>query len=223
MTARIAELERVLERERAAHEVAHADLLERERAALERAIALRQELHDERRRKEKVVVAEAVPGARVGVFVDASNLSASARRELGGKFNFIALLRDVVGERVKSLAVAFLVNGDADGTEKTFQGFAALMRQSGYETREKRPRARADGSRKADWDMGIAMEILDALGGLDVVVLCSGDGDFLPLLHRVRREGKRVELAAFRASADDALVRGADVFHALDERYRMSS
>ena len=69
--------------------------------------------------------------------------------------------------------------------------------------------------------MGIAMEILDAIDSLDIVVLCSGDGDFLPLVKRLQREGKRVEIAAFRAATDDALIKAADAFVPLDGRFRM--
>jgi uncharacterized LabA/DUF88 family protein len=71
--------------------------------------------------------------------------------------------------------------------------------------------------------MGIAMEILDHLDAIDVLVLCSGDGDFVPLTERLRREGKRVEVAAFRSATDDALVKAADAFVALDGRFRMST
>ena len=86
---------------------------------------------------------------------------------------------------------------------------------------EKAPKPRADGTRKADWDLGIAMEIWDRLADLDVVVLASGDGDFVPLLQRLHRAGKSVEVASFRASTDPALWRAADTVHELDERFRM--
>ena len=58
---------------------------------------------------------------------------------------------------------------------------------------------------------------------VDVVVLCSGDGDFVPLVQRLKREGKRVEVAAFRAATDDALIKAADGFVPLDGRFRMTT
>ena len=82
-------------------------------------------------------------------------------------------------------------------------------------------KVRGDGSRKADWDMGMAMEILDVVNDVDVVVLGSGDGDFVPLVKRLQRMQKRVEVAAFRASTDEGLIAAADAFMGLDGRFRL--
>ena len=64
--------------------------------------------------------------------------------------------------------------------------------------------------------------ILDHLEDVDVFVIGTGDGDFVPLIKRLRREGKRVEVAAFRASTDEALIAAADAFVALDGRFRLN-
>jgi len=52
---------------------------------------------------------------------------------------------------------------------------------------------RSDGSAKGDWDVGIAIDIMDAAldpkNGIDLVVLLSGDGDFDLLLKRIVRSG----------------------------------
>lgn len=193
----------------------------RERAAHGKVASLRDELHAVRRQLAGVAdvdAAEQGQALRTGVFVDAANLSASARRDFGSKLDYRALLVEVLDGRPKAAAVAYVVR---DGDEGPYQGFTSSLREGGYEIREKRPKQRADGSRKADWDMGIAMEILDSLDALDIVVLCSGDGDFLPLVKRLQREGKRVEIAAFRAATDEALIKAADSFVPLDGRFRM--
>ena len=65
------------------------------------------------------------------------------------------------------------------------------------------------------------MEILEHMDDVDVVVIGSGDGDFIPLVKRLKRAGKRVEVAAFRASTDDALIAAVDSFMALDGRFRL--
>lgn len=159
-------------------------------------------------------------GTRVGVFVDAANLSASIRRVTGNqqKLNFSALLRSVVGQRRKETAIAFIVHGEQQEIgEAGHWGFVQHLRAGGYEVREKRPKVRADGSRKADWDMGIAMAILDAVDALDVVVLCSGDGDFLPLVQRLQRLGKRVEVASVPQATEESLRRAAQQYYVIDE------
>ncbi len=195
-------------------------IMVRERAAHDKVVALREELKAVRRQLAGVAAEGHAehPTLRTGVFVDAANLSASARRDFGSKFDYRALLLEVLDGRPKACALAYVVR---DGDEGPYQGFTSSLRDGGYEIREKRPKQRGDGSRKADWDMGIAMEILDAIDSLDIVVLCSGDGDFLPLVKRLQREGKRVEIAAFRAATDDALIKAADAFVPLDGRFRM--
>jgi uncharacterized LabA/DUF88 family protein len=197
-------------------------IAEREAAALEKCAQLREELKAARRQlageSERDDVVEGK--ARVGVFVDAANLSASAKRDFGSKLDYRAVLAEILEGRAKACAVAFVVK---DGDENMHTGFVHNLRDGGYEIREKRPKHRHDGSRKADWDMGIAMEILDRLDAVDIVVLCSGDGDFVPLVQRLKREGKRVEVAAFRAATDDALIKAADSFVSLDGRFRMTT
>lgn len=233
---RVGELEEELQRVRRTHDAEQRQftrvrseleeqlrvLAAREKGAIERLQLAREELKAARRQlagePESAAAPDSGGNVRVGVFVDAANLSASARREFGSKLDYRALLTHVLDQRQRAAAVAFVVR---DGDENLHNGFVNALRDGGYDVREKRPKARSDGTRKADWDMGIAMEILDQLEGFDVVVLCSGDGDFVPLVQRLRREGKRVEVAAFRASTDDALIRAVDVFVPLDGRFRM--
>ncbi len=186
----------------------------------ERKATLREELHAARQSKNDAQADGEHTLVRVGVFVDAANLSASARREFGSKLDYRALLSVVLDGRHKATAIAYVVK---DGDASLYQGFAANLRDGGYELREKTPRRRADGSKKADWDMGIAMEILDTLKDVDVVALCSGDGDYLPLVKRIKREGKRVEVFAFRSSTEEGLMRAADAYVPLDGRFRMMS
>ena len=160
---------------------------------------------------------------RVGIFVDAANISGSARREHGGKFDFMALLPALVAERKRVIAVAYVVDADGGKNESSgFQAFANSLRQVGYEVRRKQARVRQDGSKKADWDIGIAMEIVDVRSRIDTVILCTGDGDFLPLIHRLKKWGKRVELASHKTSTNVDLIRSVDEFISLDHRFRMS-
>lgn len=200
-------------------------LVSKEKAAIERADSLRESLKAARKLAQTTQDPSVVDGEpvteRVGVFLDATNLGASARRDFDGKFDYLRLLPELVGDRKKVMAVAFVVNNDEDDTRGNFAGFVRSLQGAGYEVRQKRPKVRGDGSRKADWDMGIAMEVIDARNRLDVVILGSGDGDFLPLVSRLKRWGKRVEVAAYRASTDADLVRGADEFIALDGRFQM--
>lgn len=197
-------------------------LQSRERAALHRLEDLREQLRDARQQLARGS-AQPPPAAatgRVGIFVDDANLSASARRDLGSRLDYAAVLDAITDGRPRAAAIAFVVDAPETSRDK-HDAFANSLRAQGWELREKRAKVRHDGSRKADWDMGMAMEILDHLDDVDVVVIGSGDGDFVPLVKRLKRAGKRVEVAAFRASTDEALIAAVDGFLALDGRFRL--
>ena len=236
---RLAELEGELSEQQASHKeslaaaAAARDALDeqlrllqaRERAALHRVDDLREQLKEARQQLARgSQVAAPPPSAanRIGVFVDEANLSASARRDLGSRLDYRALLEALVGDRKRSCAIAFVVDAPETSREK-HDAFTTSLRGQGWELREKRAKVRHDGSRKADWDMGLAMEILDHIDDLDVVVIGSGDGDFIPLIKRLKRLGKRVEVAAFRASTDEAIMGVVDAFVGLDGRFRLNA
>jgi len=65
----------------------------------------------------------------------------------------------------------------------------------------------AGGTYKCNFDVEIAMDVLKVVYQVkpDIIVLASGDADFVPLIQEVRKSGVRVEIAAFEESA------GADV------------
>src|SRR5205807_759006 len=65
----------------------------------------------------------------------------------------------------------------------------------------------AGGTYKCNFDVEITMDVLKVVYQVkpDIIVLASGDADFVPLIQEVRKSGVRVEIAAFEESA------GADV------------
>jgi uncharacterized LabA/DUF88 family protein len=128
----------------------------------------------------------------VAVFVDVQNMYYGAR-QLKGKLDFDALLAAVVRDRRLIKATAYVV----ESKEIDQSGFIAMLEQRAIDVRRKTLKVRSDGSMKGDWDMEMALDILDAAGNLDVVVLVSGDGDFTSLVHRVKAMGPKVEVIAF--------------------------
>ncbi len=143
--------------------------------------------------------------ARVGIFVDVQNMYYAAR-EHGARLDFGALMSDATRDRRLVRAIAYVVcNPDIDQS-----GFLAMLQQRNYEVRRKDLRIRQDGSSKADWDMEIALDILAMAPDLDVVVLVSGDGDFAPLIARVKQMGPRVECYSFPGSTGREILETAD-------------
>ena len=151
--------------------------------------------------------------ARVGVYLDVANLSGAARRLFSRAIDFGRLLTLVADGRRIVEARAYAIDKGAVG----FETFATALRKSGLKVLSKRPKTFDDGTVKADWDVGLTVEVLLGRDKLDVVVLGSGDGDFLPLVSALKQQGVRVEIAAFEARAASELGRIADRLFALDE------
>src|SRR4029079_37864 len=126
---------------------------------------------------------------RVGGFIDVQNMYYAAR-QLKGKLDFDALLQASVLDRRLIQATAYVV----ESKEIDQSGFIAMLQQRAIEVRRKTLKVRSDGSMKGDWDMEVALDILDMAPKLDVVVLVSGDGDFTSLVKRVKSMSPRVEV-----------------------------
>ncbi|HXV75196.1 MAG TPA: NYN domain-containing protein [Candidatus Polarisedimenticolaceae bacterium] len=155
---------------------------------------------------------------RVGVFIDVQNMYYGAR-QLKGKLDFDALRQAAVRDRRLIQAVAYVV----ESNEIDQSGFIKLLEQRAIEVRRKTLQVRADGSMKGDWDMELALDILDAAPDLDVVVLVSGDGDFTSLVKHVKTMGPRVEVIGFPRTTAKSLVGAADHFQPLDRKFMIYS
>lgn len=154
---------------------------------------------------------------RVGILVDIQNMYYSARVLYQKKVNFEAILKAGVGDRKLIRAIAYGIK-TAEGLEEKF--FDALEK-AGYEVKTKDLQIFPGGAKKGDWDVGIAVDAIKLSKSLDVIVLVSGDGDFLPLVEYLRgTTGCRVEVIAFDESASAKLIESADRFINLSENKR---
>jgi uncharacterized LabA/DUF88 family protein len=153
---------------------------------------------------------------RVGVFIDTQNLYHSARNLFNARVNFGAVLKDAVAGRKLVRAVAYVITTEA-GDEKNF--FEALEKL-GIETKTKDLQIFAGGSKKADWDVGLAVDAIKMAPRLDSVVIVSGDGDFIPLVEYLQSIGVQVEVASFGKSTSGKLREAVDDFVDLSENPR---
>ena len=152
-------------------------------------------------------------GQRVGVLIDVQNLYHSAKNLYGARVNFKEILKTAVSNRNLIRAFAYVVRTKT-GEEKPF--FEALTKL-GIETRVRDLQEFYDGMKKADWDVGIVIDAVKIAPGVDVIVLVSGDGDFISLVEYLKNQGKRVEVIAFGRSASSRLKEIADEFIDLEK------
>lgn len=153
---------------------------------------------------------------RVGVFIDVQNMYYSARNLFDRKVNFAGIVKDVVGDQELVRALAYAI------TTKTGEETAFLdaLRGAGIEVVSKDLLEYDSGNKKGDWDVGITVDVIRMLDMLDVVVLVSGDGDFVPLGDFVRSRGRVFHVASFRESTSTALVDSTDIYTNLSAEKR---
>ena len=153
------------------------------------------------------------PEQRVGVFIDTQNLYHSAKNIYHARVNFGNVLKDSVAGRHLIRARAYVVTTES-GEEK---GFFEALEKIGIETRTKDLQIFFGGAKKADWDVGLAVDAITAAPSLDTVILFTGDGDFVPLVEYLKvHDGCQVEVVSFGKSTSGRLKEVADHFLDLD-------
>lgn len=149
---------------------------------------------------------------RVEVLIDVQNLYHSAKHLYSARVNFGEVLKQAVSGRKFIRAFGYVVRTKT-GEEKPF--FDALTKL-GIETRVRDLQEFYGGAKKADWDVGIVIDAIRTSQGLDVIVLVSGDGDFIPLVEYLKNQGRRVEVMAFGRTTSAKLKEVADEFIDMD-------
>ena len=154
------------------------------------------------------------PSQRVAVFIDTQNLYHCAKNLFQARVNFGAVLKDAVAGRNLVRAIAYVVTTES-GEEK---GFFEALSKVGIETKTKDLQIFAGGSKKADWDVGLAVDAIKMAPKLDTVIIVSGDGDFVPLVEYLKtNQGCQVEIVSFGKSTSAKLGEAADDFVDLDQ------
>ena len=121
---------------------------------------------------------------RVGIFADVQNIYYTVKQQHNCHFDYGHFLGEVTGGRQLVKAIAYAVD---KGDRKQIQ-FQKILERIGFEVKLKPYIQRADGSAKGDWDVGIAIDMLEFADRVDTVVLVSGDGDFAPAIEKLINE-----------------------------------
>ncbi|MEX0916527.1 MAG: NYN domain-containing protein [Candidatus Spechtbacterales bacterium] len=153
------------------------------------------------------------PAQRVAVLIDVQNLYHSAKNLYGKRADFRAILAAAVGDRQLVRAFAYVVRTETEEEKSFFEALEKL----GIEIRVKDLQIFYGGMKKADWDVGIAIDGVRLSNSVDVIVLMSGDGDFVPLVEYLKNVGTQIEVMAFGKSSSGRLRESADEFFDLSE------
>jgi uncharacterized LabA/DUF88 family protein len=151
---------------------------------------------------------------KLGVFVDVQNIYYTTRQAYGRQFNYRTLWARLDNEFEIVIANAYAIHRGDDKQLK----FQNALKAIGFTVKLKPYIQRRDGSAKGDWDVGIAIDVLDAVSKLDTVVLLSGDGDFDLLLEKVKRGyGVTAEVYGVPELTANSLIDSASFFHPIKE------
>lgn len=150
---------------------------------------------------------------RVAVFIDTQNMYHSAKHLHGARLAFGKAVEMVAEGRPVVRAIAYVAKSKTG--EET--GFFEAMKEMGIELKIKDIQEFSSGEKKADWDVGIAIDAVKLADKVDVVVLMTGDGDFVPLVEYLHGHGVIVEVAAFAESTNAQLKTVVDHFFDISE------
>ncbi len=153
------------------------------------------------------------PEQRVAVIIDTQNLYHSAKNLYQCKVNFAGVIKAAVGGRKLVRAISYVVNTES-GEEQPF--FEALEK-IGIEIKTKDLQIFYGGAKKADWDVGMAVDAIKLAPKVDAVVLATGDGDFIPLIEYLKNQGCQAEAITFGRSASSRFRDILDDFTDMDE------
>ena len=150
----------------------------------------------------------------IAIFVDVQNIYYTTRQTYGRQFNYQKLWQQINSEGEIISATAYAIDRGDDKQQK-FQNALELI---GFTIKLKPYIQRSDGSTKGDWDVGIAIDIMEAAKDVDTIVLLSGDGDFDLLLQKIKKEyGVCAEVYGVSALTANCLIDSASIFHPIEE------
>ena len=157
---------------------------------------------------------------KIGIFIDVQNIYYTCRQAYQANFDYNTFWAKVTKDREVVCAYAYATDR---GDQKQAQ-FQNILRAIGFEVKLKAVLKRRDGTAKADWDVGIALDVFEAAESCDTIVLASGDGDFGILLDRIRDRFKtKSEVYGVRALTSNQLIGPASRFVPIDEKLLLKS
>lgn len=153
------------------------------------------------------------PQDRVAVFIDGENIHYSAKH-MNMRMDYLKLCRRLAGDR--RLVRSYFYTAISNQSEGKID-FINFLKLNGFTvvTKEVRNFSEMDTSTRSvrsSLDMEMAIDVLDMSQHLDSVVLCTGDGDFVPLVAALARRGKHVEVCGLREMTSTDLIAAADEY-----------
>ena len=151
---------------------------------------------------------------KIAIFFDVQNIYYTTRQAYDRQFDYRKLWQRISAEGKIVSAFAYAIHRGDDKQLK----FQDALKHIGFTVKLKPYIQRSDGSAKGDWDVGIAIDVMDVAKDVDTVVLLSGDGDFDLLLDKIRKDyDVSAEVYGVPALTANSLVNAASIYHPVEE------
>ncbi|OUS27626.1 nuclease [Gammaproteobacteria bacterium 45_16_T64] len=151
---------------------------------------------------------------RIGIFVDVQNIYYTTRQAYGRQFNYRELWRRISEQGDIVSATAYAIHRGDESQLK----FQRALKHIGFDVKLKPFIQRSDGSAKGDWDVGIAIDVMDVSRDIDTAILLSGDGDFDLLLEKIKKDyGVAAEVYGVSELTATSLIHAASVFNPIED------
>jgi uncharacterized LabA/DUF88 family protein len=151
---------------------------------------------------------------KIAIFADVQNIYYTTRQAYGRQFNYRKLWQQISSEGEIVSATAYATQRGDDQQIK----FQDALKHIGFTVKLKPYIQRSDGSAKGDWDVGITIDVLEAVKNVDTVILLSGDGDFDLLLEKIKKDYKvSAEVYGVPALTANSLINSASVYHPVEK------
>ena len=153
---------------------------------------------------------------KTAIFVDVQNIYYTTRDTFKSSFNYKIFWDSIESKNEIIIANAYAI----DRNDEKQQKFQHALRSIGFDVKLKPYIARADGSTKGDWDVGITIDILDSAQQVERIVLLSGDGDFELLVKKVIDQyGCKVDVYGVEQLTANSLINAASEFYPISKRF----
>ncbi|BBB29784.1 NYN domain-containing protein [Neptunomonas japonica] len=153
---------------------------------------------------------------KIAIFVDVQNIYYTTRQAYNRQFNYRKLWQRISEQGDIVSATAYAIHR---GDDKQYK-FQSALKHMGFTVKLKPFIQRSDGSAKGDWDVGIAIDVMDVAKEVDIVILLSGDGDFDLLLEKVRSDfNVTAEVYGVPSLTANSLIEAASIFHPIRDDF----
>lgn len=143
---------------------------------------------------------------QLGVFLDLSNLYYQAKRKYGGKIDF-AELKSFISD----LGDIKILNAYGSQRQNEANKFIKYLESCGYNPVYKATKEIEKGKYKANWDVGITVDIIRNEQNFDTLILGTSDSDYAPLIKYLKEANNKVYIigidisGSLKMEADDYL------------------